>query len=91
MKAASPNEEFVCSLGVDPTIKIEYKPLVKYREQSGLISKTTMITYKQVIEVKNTHRDTITIQVVDQLPRSTEEKIKVGVNTTLSYCTIIIY
>ncbi|KAK2162598.1 hypothetical protein LSH36_95g01006 [Paralvinella palmiformis] len=76
LKAASPNEEFVCSLGVDPTIKIEYKPLVKYREQSGLISKTTMITYKQVIEVKNTHRDTITIQVVDQLPRSTEEKIK---------------
>ena len=37
-----------------------------------------MVTYKQVIEVKNTHRETITIEILDQLPRSSEERVKVS-------------
>ena len=48
LKSYSPQEEFTCSLGVDPSIKVEYKPVRKLKEQSGIISKTTSTTYVQV-------------------------------------------
>ena len=51
LKAYSPQEEFHCSLGVDPAIKVDYKPIKKYKAQSGLISKTTTTTYHQVINL----------------------------------------
>ena len=81
LKAVSPSEDFTCSLGVDPGVRVDYKPLHKFREQGGVISKTVAMTYKQVIEVKNTHQEVIKIQVNDQLPLSTEEKIKVKILT----------
>jgi len=77
LKAVSPSEDFTCSLGVDPAVKVTYKPIHKFREHSGLISKTVSTTYKQVIEVKNTHKDLVKIIVIDQVPLSTEEKIRV--------------
>ena len=57
---------------------MEYKPLHKYREQSGLISKSTTTAYKQVIEVKNTHAESVKLLLLEQLPLSTEDKIKVS-------------
>ncbi|XP_078617334.1 protein F37C4.5-like isoform X5 [Branchiostoma floridae x Branchiostoma japonicum] len=78
LRTVAPSEEFTCSLGADPAVKVIYKPLHKYREQSGVISKTTQMTYRQVIEIKNLRPDPIKITVSDQLPLSTEEKIKVN-------------
>ena len=78
LTAVSPQEEFNCSLGVDPAVKVTYKPLAKFREQSGLISKTVSTMYKQVTEIKNSRQDSIKVIMKDQLPLSTEEKIKVG-------------
>ncbi|XP_006816058.2 protein F37C4.5-like [Saccoglossus kowalevskii] len=77
MKSVSPSEEFTCSLGVDPSVRVAYRPIHKYRETGGIISKTTTTTYRQVIEVKNTRQDAIKITVHEQLPLSSEEKIKV--------------
>lgn len=74
----SPSEEFTCSLGVDPSIKINYKPINKYREHSGIISKVHVMTYRQQIEVKNTRQAPCKILVSDQLPQSTLDKIKVS-------------
>ena len=78
LKAVSPSEEFDCSLGVDPAVKVVYKPMHKFREQSGFMAKHVTFTYRQEIELKNTRQDEITVHVVDQLPQSMEEKIKVG-------------
>ncbi|KAK2192077.1 hypothetical protein NP493_39g01009 [Ridgeia piscesae] len=75
-KAVSPSEEFDCSLGVDPAVKVVYKPVHKFREQSGFMAKHVTFTYRQEIELKNTRQDDITVHVVDQLPQSMEEKIK---------------
>ena len=36
-----------------------------------------MLSYFQVIEVKNTHPDSVKMLIMDQLPLSSEEKIKV--------------
>ena len=48
MKDVYPLEEFDCSLGVDPAVKITYKPLKKYRASSGIISKVISNTHEQV-------------------------------------------
>ncbi len=74
----SPSEEFTCSLGVDPSVKVTYKPVHKYREEYGMWSKSVGMIYKQDIEVKNTRNQTIKITVSDQLPQSSDDKIKVS-------------
>ncbi|XP_067674170.1 protein F37C4.5-like isoform X2 [Haliotis asinina] len=77
IKLVSPGEEFLCSLGVDPAVKVIYKPLKKFKASTGLISKTTNTTYEQVVEIKNTHEYSIDIVLKLQVPRSSDDKIKV--------------
>ena len=48
LKSYSPQEELIVSLGVDPAIKIDYKPIRKFKGQNGLLAKTTITTYSQV-------------------------------------------
>ena len=78
MKSVSPDEEFECSLGVDPSVRVVYKPVQKFREHSGLFTKMTQVKMQQHVEVKNTKADPIKIVVTDQLPLSSDEKIKVN-------------
>ena len=70
-------EEFEIALGADVAVKVEYKPVRKFQQTSGMLSKWKMYNYHQVIEVKNTKSDSINITVTDQLPRSCNDKIKV--------------
>ncbi|GMR49046.1 hypothetical protein PMAYCL1PPCAC_19241, partial [Pristionchus mayeri] len=79
IKAVSPGERFTSSLGVDPAVKIDYKPAHKYHEQSGLINKSSSTVTEQKIIVKNTRGDTVLLTIREQIPRSTDEKIKVKV------------
>ncbi|CAJ0590677.1 unnamed protein product, partial [Cylicocyclus nassatus] len=77
LKSVSPGERFSCSLGVDTALRIEYKPVKKYHEQVGLINKTSSTVHEQVIVVKNSRNDAVLITIKQQIPRSTDEKIKV--------------
>ena len=78
MKAVSPKEEFDCSLGADPAVRVEYKPAHKFHEQVGFVNKTSVETHEQRIEIKNTKAgEKIKIVVREQIPKSTDEKIKV--------------
>ena len=63
--------------GVDPRIKVTYKPLERYREQSGILSKTISYTMKQLTVIKNTLSERAIITLTDHVPRSQEEKLKV--------------
>ena len=63
--------------GVDSSVKVVYKPVRRFREEGGLISKTVTYTYKQVTEVNNTRNEPAIITFVDQLPKSQDEKLKV--------------
>ena len=65
------------SAGVDPSVKVVYKPLKRFRETGGLISKVVTYTYQQVTEITNTREETATVTFTDQVPRSQEEKLKV--------------
>ncbi|XP_065649065.1 protein F37C4.5 isoform X2 [Hydra vulgaris] len=77
LPAVSPMEDFEIALGVDPAVKVTYKPLRKFQQTSGILSKTQVYDFHQQIEIKNTKRDAIKIKVTDQCPKSTNEKIKV--------------
>ena len=71
-------EEFEIALGADAAVKVEYKPVRKLQQTSGMLSKSRVYSYHQIIEVKNTKSDSIIVTVTDQLPRSCNDKIKVG-------------
>ncbi|BFZ24971.1 hypothetical protein BsWGS_28010 [Bradybaena similaris] len=78
INAVAPKEEFECSLGVDPGLRVNYKPLVKVNSSSGIISKTQCISHEQAIEVKNMHDYSVKVVIRDNIPKSLDEKIKVN-------------
>lgn len=81
--AVAQGEEFSCDLGAEHGIKVNYRPLFKYRETSGAGSKHATLTFKQLIEVRNTFDRPIRLMVMDQVPVSGEDKIKVSTSIFL--------
>uniref|UniRef100_A0A914ELR8 Protein F37C4.5 n=1 Tax=Acrobeloides nanus TaxID=290746 RepID=A0A914ELR8_9BILA len=74
-------EKFDCPLGVDPSIKVQYKPVHKYQQQLGLLNKSSSTTNEQKIIVKNTKRDGVLLTIHEHIPKSTDEKIKIKLFT----------
>ncbi|KHN86728.1 Protein F37C4.5 [Toxocara canis] len=81
IKAVSPNERFICSLGVDPAVKVEYKPAHKYTEQMWLLSKCSTTAHEQRIVVRNTKNEKVLLTIREHVPKSTDEKIKIKLFT----------
>ncbi|CAJ0602904.1 unnamed protein product [Cylicocyclus nassatus] len=78
LRAVPPGEEFRCSLGTDPSIKIDYKTPTISQEQVGFMSKSTLITHEQMISLRNAKAtQAVQLTVKEQIPKSTDEKIKV--------------
>ncbi|XP_066914036.1 protein F37C4.5-like isoform X1 [Clytia hemisphaerica] len=77
LSAVSPMEEFDIALGVDPSVKVTYKPVKKFQQRTGMISKADLFNFHQVIEIKNTKSLPVKIKVTDQCPWSTNDKIKI--------------
>jgi len=77
LSAVSPLEEFDIALGVDPSVKVTYKPVKKFQQRTGMISKADLFNFHQVIEIKNTKSQPVKIKVTDQCPWSTNDKIKI--------------
>ncbi|KAF7261226.1 hypothetical protein EG68_01826 [Paragonimus skrjabini miyazakii] len=78
LPAVAQGEEFSCNLGAEHGIKVFYRPLFKYREGTGSGSKHATLTFKQLIEVRNTFDRPVRLMVMDQVPVSGEDKIKVN-------------
>lgn len=78
MKAVSPAEEFECSLGVDPAVRVTYKPARTFNEETGFIMGKTHVAYtEQRIELKNTRSDDVKVTLHERVPISNDEKLKV--------------
>lgn len=59
-------------------MKVVYKPVKRFREESGLISKNVTYTYKQVTEIHSSRFEPAVVTFQDQLPKSEDEKLKVS-------------
>ena len=74
----SPNEEFTTSLGADQSIRITCRPVGSVHGNTGVLTKNKIITYTHTFVVKNTRADSVNIQVSEQVPLTTDDRIKVS-------------
>ncbi|KAJ6554999.1 hypothetical protein DFH09DRAFT_577671 [Mycena vulgaris] len=74
----SPKESFDCPLGVDPSIRITYHPVIKKLSRSGFYTKTATHVFSQRITVFNTKSIPIErLKIVDHIPTSQNTQIEV--------------
>ncbi|KAH7309278.1 hypothetical protein BKA65DRAFT_519538 [Rhexocercosporidium sp. MPI-PUGE-AT-0058] len=76
----SAGESFSLPLGVDPAINIAYpKPTVR-RSQTGIFTKEDSNVFTRTIIITNTkHNAPIEITVIDQVPVSEDERLKIEI------------
>ncbi|KAJ7776833.1 hypothetical protein DFH07DRAFT_797953 [Mycena maculata] len=76
--AVSPKESFDCPLGVDPSIRITYHPVMKKLSYSGFYTKSANYVFSQHITVFNTKSIAVDrLKIVDQIPTSQNAQIEV--------------
>ena len=71
------DDTFSLPLGTDASVKVEYKPVKKVSDIQGLISKTHHENIRRETRLVNTKSTEITVYVYEQVPLSSDEKIKV--------------
>jgi len=76
----APGEEFTLSLGIDEQVQVERKQLSKKVDVSvlpGFHGKTKSIDFKYLITLENFRPSSIKVKLVDQLPVSDNDEIKI--------------
>ncbi|HVU33540.1 MAG TPA: mucoidy inhibitor MuiA family protein [Opitutaceae bacterium] len=74
-----PGEKFDLALGVDDGIAVARKLNRRFTEETGIMTKGQRITYDAVITVQNHKRTAEKVVILDQVPVSRDEKIRVKV------------
>jgi uncharacterized protein (TIGR02231 family) len=75
--ATSPGEKFSVFLGVDESIKVEYKLAKKTEDESGIFEKKNRFVYLFETQVINTKKTDVELVLWDQLPMSGDKDITV--------------
>ena len=76
----SPTEEMTLHLGADQSIRISPHPVLTVRGNTRSIGKSNQtVPSTHIVAIKNTKESVVSIDVSDQLPLSSDDKIKVGV------------
>jgi uncharacterized protein (TIGR02231 family) len=70
-------DTFDLPLGTDASVKVEYKPVKKVTDTQGLISKVHHENVRHETHLVNTKSTEVTVFVYEQVPLSSDEKIKV--------------
>jgi uncharacterized protein (TIGR02231 family) len=74
-----PGGEIELAFGADERVEIDRKVLERRRESSGVVSKEEVFRYRVRIGVKNRYAAPIGVRLLDLVPVSRDEKIKVEI------------
>eukprot|EP00903_Cladosiphon_okamuranus_P006879 g6699.t1 len=77
LTSVSPGESFQTFLGIDPAVKITVAPPRKTSKERGIFSKSNHVTHTHSTSVSNKKKVPVTCVIVDAMPRSTDDIIKV--------------
>jgi len=72
-------DKFDLPLGVDASVKVDYKPVKKLADTHGFISKVHHENVRHEIHVKNLKSTDVIVYIYDQVPLSSDETIKIKV------------
>ena len=75
----SPSQLFTLSLGTDPALHINYPKPAVHRSTQGIFSKESAHLFSRSVWITNTKPQPIEILVLDQVPCSQEEKLRVDI------------
>lgn len=73
----SPLEAFSSSLGVDASVKIEYRNMGRVKATSGVLAREDVTTQRFLISIKNSRSTPTTLVLADTLPKSDHSSLKV--------------
>jgi hypothetical protein len=81
LQAVMPGEKFDASLGVDDGIRVERKTINKRTESTGLFTRAKKTSYDILLTVENLKKISSTITIMDNIPISRDERIKVALDS----------
>jgi uncharacterized protein (TIGR02231 family) len=79
LPATPPGGEIELAFGADGRLEVDRKILERRRESAGIISKDEVYRYRVRIAVKNRYAMPVSVRLLDLVPVSRDEKIRVEV------------
>jgi uncharacterized protein (TIGR02231 family) len=79
LPATPPGGEIKLAFGADDRVEVERKVLERRHESAGLISKDEVFRYRVRTSVKNRYAKPVAVRLLDLVPVSRDEKIRVEV------------
>src|SRR5690606_8737070 len=82
LPSAQPNEEFSLPLGVDTSVHVVYGKVQRKKAlEKGIWNKESTTGFSRSITLQNGRQTPVSLLVIDQVPISEDEKIKVTMLT----------
>jgi uncharacterized protein (TIGR02231 family) len=79
LPATPPGGEIELAFGADDRVEVERRVLERRRETAGLLSKDEIYRYRVRIAVKNRYAAPVAVKLLDLVPVSADEKIRVEI------------
>ncbi|MBW2257305.1 MAG: mucoidy inhibitor MuiA family protein [Deltaproteobacteria bacterium] len=78
LNAVAPGDEFDIAFGVDDRVTVKRKPEDIVIDDEKLGGKRAVSRWRWKVEVKNGHRRPISVEVLEQVPQSTHDDVRVS-------------
>ncbi len=75
--ALAPGEKVDLSLGIDEGMKVKHELVKKFDSTAGMLNKKHEVEYDYRITVENYKTQAVRLTLMDQLPRSLQEELKI--------------
>jgi hypothetical protein len=79
LQRVSPGQSINVGLGVDPTIHVSYSKPTVHRSTQGIFNKESSHSFNRSILLTNTKAAPVELLVLDQVPVSQEERLKIEI------------